>query len=189
MHRPASTATGTRGRVARRPSQVVPPLHRSFGRDSGQSREEGRAAATNLAGTGPRGGVAGAGVDRSMSCRRRSRLPTRPVSLPVCDVLGYRVPVAVTFRSRLLGLSFVAREGAGTGLLIPRCRSIHTFGMRFALEVVFLDERGAEIRRAHLPPCRLARERRAAAVLELPARSVPGDARTPARGQGNDPRG
>jgi uncharacterized protein len=99
----------------------------------------------------------------------RSPLPCRLVAAPVASLLGVAVPVATTFRSRLLGLSWVPRERAGPGLLIPRCRSIHTFGMRFPLVVVFLDERGGEIRRARLPPRRLARERRAAAVLELPA--------------------
>ncbi len=79
------------------------------------------------------------------------------------------VAVATTFRLRLLGLAFLRLERAGSGLLIPRCRSIHTFGMRFALDVIFLDGEGRELRRTRLKPRQLARDPRAAAVLELPA--------------------
>lgn len=92
--------------------------------------------------------------------------------------LGINVPTATRFGSRLLGLALLSRERAGPGLLIPRCRSVHTFGMRFALDVVFLDDGGEEIRRARVGPCRFARERRARATLELPA-SASGSA-TPA---------
>lgn len=82
------------------------------------------------------------------------------------------MPVAVGFRARLLGLSCLDREEAGAGLLIPRCRSVHTFGMRFALELRFLDRRGKVVaKRLGVPPRRLIRPQRGAfAVLELPAR-------------------
>jgi len=107
--------------------------------------------------------VAGFGVDMG-----RVQLSPRFVELPVSEVLGISVPVASSFRARLLGLAHLGREEAGSGLLIPRCRSVHTFGMRFALDVVFLDESGRELRRTRLAPRRLARDRRAAAVLEIP---------------------
>lgn len=91
--------------------------------------------------------------------------------------LGVRVPVARGPRVRLLGLALLPRQRAGPGLLLPRCRSVHSFGMRFAIDVVFLDRDGREIRRQRLQPRRLAWERRAAAVLELPvggAEQAPG---------------
>jgi uncharacterized protein len=78
--------------------------------------------------------------------------------------------VATTHRSRLLGLALLGRARAGPGLLIPRCRSVHTFGMRFALQVVFLDASGTPIsRRERVPPRRVLREPGADAVLERPA--------------------
>ena len=69
-------------------------------------------------------------------------------------VAGVRVPVAERFVSRLLGLALLERTEAGAGLLIPRCRCVHTFGMRFALDLVFLDPEGREIRRVHAVPAR-----------------------------------
>jgi uncharacterized protein len=80
--------------------------------------------------------------------------------------------------ARLLGLALLDRERAGPGLLIPRCRSVHTFGMRFALDLAFLDRTGAVIsRRAAVAPGRVVAHRRAAAVLELPAGGVVGGVR------------
>jgi uncharacterized protein len=98
-----------------------------------------------------------------MRTRRFERLPRRVV-------LGLEVPVAVGFRARLLGLAHLDRAEAGPGLLIPRCSSVHTFGMRFPLDLHFLDEEGEllDLRRA-VPPRRFAACRGAAAVLELPA--------------------
>jgi hypothetical protein len=90
--------------------------------------------------------------------------------LPTVTALGRRVPVAVGLRMRLLGLSRLDREDAGTGLLIPRCASVHTFGMRFAIDVHFLDRRGCEIEvRPGLAPRRVAFCPGAASVLEVPS--------------------
>lgn len=98
--------------------------------------------------------------------RRLQRLPAR--ALP----RGATVHEATTAGSRLLGLAFL-RGGAlppGHALLIPHCRSVHTFGMRFAIDVAFLDERGRPLRvERALPPRRFASCRRAFAVLETRA--------------------
>jgi len=95
----------------------------------------------------------------------------RFAGLPRATIGGVEVPVAAGLRARLLGLAGLELEAAGPGLLIPRCSSVHTFGMRFALDIVFLDERGRPLamRRA-APPCRVFSQRAAATVLELPAR-------------------
>jgi hypothetical protein len=86
-------------------------------------------------------------------------------------VLGHRVAVAEGFRARLLGLAGLAREQVGGGLLIPRCASVHTFGMRFALDLLFLDPRlGLLVVHLDVPPARVVGHRGAAAVLELPVR-------------------
>jgi uncharacterized protein len=93
--------------------------------------------------------------------------------LPVACVRGRRVQVAVGVRARLLGLALLDRRQVGAGLLVPHCSSVHTFGMRFALDLVFLDEEGQPLAvRRGVPPRRFASDRRAAAVLELPAAGV-----------------
>jgi uncharacterized protein len=98
------------------------------------------------------------------------REPIRFRGLERTELLGNQVPVATSPLSRLLGLALLSPEGAGTGLLIPRCRSVHTFGMRFPLDLVFLDAEGrvVELRRA-VPPGRFIRCSGAMAVLELPS--------------------
>jgi uncharacterized membrane protein (UPF0127 family) len=79
-------------------------------------------------------------------------------------------PAATGFRTRLLGLAWRERDDAGPGLLIPRCASVHTFGMRFELDVYFLDADGYVLSvRRQVPPRRILWCRGAAAVLEIPA--------------------
>lgn len=101
-------------------------------------------------------------------------VPSRPAArlreLPRDVILGWEVPVARGFRSRLLGLSWLRRERAGAGLLIPRCSSVHTFGMRFPLDLVFLDADGCPLATCRrVPPRRLVWHGGAAAVLEIPS--------------------
>jgi len=45
--------------------------------------------------------------------------------------------VATTRRERRRGL--LGRQGCDGALVLPRCRWVHTVGMRFALDVAFLD--------------------------------------------------
>jgi uncharacterized protein len=78
--------------------------------------------------------------------------------------------VATGFRSRLRGLAWRDRAQAPAGLLIPRCSSVHTFGMRFELDVYFLDsESRVLLARRRVPPRRILWCRGASAVLEIPA--------------------
>jgi uncharacterized protein len=77
---------------------------------------------------------------------------------------------AKTFRARLLGLALLDHIDADEALLIRRCRSVHTFGMRFALDVVFVDADSRPLRVVRgLQPRRLASCRGAAAGIELRA--------------------
>ena len=84
--------------------------------------------------------------------------------------LGFVVPVATTRLSRLLGLAMLPRERAGAGLLIPGCRSVHTMGMRFRLDLLFFDRQGRVVELwRDVPPGRFFRCPRAESVLELPS--------------------
>ena len=51
-------------------------------------------------------------------------------------------------------------------LLLDRCRSVHTFGMRLPITVVFLDGSWSVIRVVRAPPGRLMFCRRSRRVLE-----------------------
>lgn len=81
-----------------------------------------------------------------------------------------RAYVATTAWSRLLGLAGLDDLTEEVGLLIPRCRSVHTFGMRFALDVDFLGPEGEVLRRVEAVPARrMLWCRGATAVLERAA--------------------
>jgi len=91
--------------------------------------------------------------------------------LPVCRLGGgLRVFAATTPRARLLGLAALDELGTDEALLLAGCRSVHTFGMRFALDLVFLDEHARPIRAVWgLRPRRVATWLPARSVLETPA--------------------
>jgi len=59
--------------------------------------------------------------------------------------LGDRVRTAQTFLSRLVGLLGTATIAEGEGLWIVPCRSVHTVGMRYPIDVAFLDARGVVV--------------------------------------------
>jgi uncharacterized protein len=54
--------------------------------------------------------------------------------------LAQRTRVADSFVSRFCGLLFSPPLQNGEGLLIVPCNSIHMFGMKFALDVVFFNK-------------------------------------------------
>jgi uncharacterized protein len=87
-----------------------------------------------------------------------------------------RIVVARSPLRRLLGLALRGRP-PGYALLLPRCRSVHTFGMRFPLDLVWLDRDGRPVRVDEaVPPWRVRSCRRAVAVLEagrMPAMPQP----------------
>ena len=86
------------------------------------------------------------------------------------EVGAVRVYVARRINARLLGLALLPALPPDVALLLPRCRSVHTFGMRFEIELVFLDAEGRVVRHEPgVPPRRMVSCRGAVAVVELPA--------------------
>lgn len=85
-------------------------------------------------------------------------------------LLAAQVRLADSFWPRLKGLLGTAALPEGQGLLLRPCNSVHTFGMQYALDVVFLDSSWG-IRKIvpDLASWRGACCWGAAAVLELPA--------------------
>lgn len=95
---------------------------------------------------------------------RFDRLERRP--LPG----GLAILVAGNRRSRMLGLARLDHLPADHAMLFERCRSIHTAGMRFALDLLWLDRHGRLVRldRA-VEPRRMRTCMRATAVIEANA--------------------
>jgi uncharacterized membrane protein (UPF0127 family) len=81
-----------------------------------------------------------------------------------------RCAIAERYVERLVGLLGRRSLPPGEGMLIRPASSVHTFFMRFPIDVVFLDRRGVVVGvRRSVPPWRAAFARRARSVLELPA--------------------
>jgi len=73
-------------------------------------------------------------------------------------------------RGRAKGL--VGRESYEGAMLLERCRSVHTFGMRFALDVAFVDAENVVIDTACIVPRRVSLPRmRSRQVVEARAGS------------------
>ncbi|MBS1871321.1 MAG: DUF192 domain-containing protein [Actinobacteria bacterium] len=100
--------------------------------------------------------------------RRLRRLPRAAVAVAELD--GHDVRLAAGPRARLLGLAGLRGLPPGVALLLPRTRSIHTCGMRFALDLLWLDGAGQVVRVDRgVPPWRVRGCRAARAVVELPS--------------------
>ncbi len=85
------------------------------------------------------------------------------------------IPTATGIWQRCRGLIGADAERVSKGLALPHCQSVHTFGMRLPLDLVFVD-RGRRVLRVcrNVPPGRLVwGGLRSSTVLELAA----GDAR------------
>lgn len=87
------------------------------------------------------------------------------------SVVASLVAVADTRATRAVGLLNRSGFEPGEGLWIVPSRGVHTCWMRFAIDIVALDDRGVVIDRvANLKPWRVRLPRRGTAgVLELPA--------------------
>ena len=97
------------------------------------------------------------------------RLVARNAS--VNTVLADRVGVSATRAARAVGLLSRTGPEPGEALWIVPSRGVHTWGMRFTIDVIALDEAGTVIDCvSNLRPWRVRLPRRGTAgVLELPA--------------------
>ena len=88
-------------------------------------------------------------------------------------LLAERACIASTSAERRRGLLGREHLVSGEGLLIAPCECVHTFGMRFPIDVVFFSRRRAVLKvAAALPKRRITFCVRAAGVLELQAGAV-----------------
>jgi uncharacterized membrane protein (UPF0127 family) len=107
-----------------------------------------------------------------VASRRQRRLATaqqRLAELPVIELDGgLRVYEARTWSARRDGLGALPDLPADCGLWISPCRSIHTIGMRFSLDLVWLDA-NLDVRGVShdVAPRRIRGDRRARSVIEV----------------------
>jgi uncharacterized membrane protein (UPF0127 family) len=86
------------------------------------------------------------------------------------SAVALEVDVAATRATRRRGLLGRESLGATQGLLLTPCKAVHTVGMRFAIDVIFIDRDGRAVRIVPaLAPWRIAMSARAKAVIELAA--------------------
>lgn len=80
------------------------------------------------------------------------------------------VYVAQNFFARLRGLFFRPKLRGREAMLLKDCSSVHTFGMTYSIDVLFLSFDGNILSiKENLRPCRLAYFFKADMVLELHA--------------------
>ncbi|MFI9120153.1 DUF192 domain-containing protein [Streptomyces bikiniensis] len=92
-------------------------------------------------------------------------VPGEPAEVPL--------EVAASYRARRRGL--LGRDGVAGALLIVRTNSVHTFGMRFAIDVAYLDRSFRVLSVVTMRPGRLGMVRpRARHVLEAEAGALAG---------------
>ncbi|HTC32963.1 MAG TPA: DUF192 domain-containing protein [Bryobacteraceae bacterium] len=85
-------------------------------------------------------------------------------------VLADRAEIANTSKQRKTGLLKHERLDSGEGLWITPCEGVHTAGMKFAIDVLFLNKKRKVVKiRPAMPRWRLALCLWAHSVLELPS--------------------
>lgn len=90
-----------------------------------------------------------------------------PPPLPVARLRLLRVEGCC---GRMRGLLGRRPPGPRTGILLAPCAAVHTFGMRYAIDVAFVSRDGRVMgQRKALAPCRVALCLGAVAVVEMRA--------------------
>ena len=90
---------------------------------------------------------------------------------PEGTVLARHARVAASWLARMVGLLGRRELPQGEALVFPACNSIHTFGMRFPIDVLFVDRGWRVVAvRETLPPGRMVWPIwKAWGVVELPS--------------------
>jgi hypothetical protein len=85
-------------------------------------------------------------------------------------VLADRAGIADTSKKRKIGLLKHSTLEPGDGLWITPCEAIHTIGMNFPIDVLFLDRKRRVVKvRSAIPRWRMSACFSAHSVLELPS--------------------
>ena len=103
--------------------------------------------------------------------RNNMRLPKLRVRNQSRDaILADRADIANTSAKRKVGLLRHTKLNPGEGLWITPCEGVHTIGMKFPIDVLFLSKKRKVLKiRAAMPRWRMSMCLRAHSVLELPS--------------------
>jgi uncharacterized membrane protein (UPF0127 family) len=100
----------------------------------------------------------------AQACPRLDPLPRRELAG------GMRVARAERRPERMKGLARLDAMPEAYALHLPRCRSVHTFTMRFPLDLIWLGKDGSLVRvDRNVPPRRMKTCLRARSVVEANA--------------------
>jgi uncharacterized membrane protein (UPF0127 family) len=105
----------------------------------------------------------------------RGPTPQVPVKLSVKNsnrntIVTTNADIADTSQKRRTGLLNHTNLAAGEGLWIVPCEAVHTFGMKFPIDVLYLSKQKKVLKiRNNLKKSRMSLCLRAHSVLELPA--------------------
>jgi hypothetical protein len=88
-------------------------------------------------------------------------------------MMGDAIWLTRSSAERRRGLLGIDRLAVGEGLWIDPCEGVHTFGMRFTIDVIFLAGNHTVVKTVTmLPPRRISVCWRAKSLLELPAGTI-----------------
>jgi uncharacterized protein len=109
----------------------------------------------------------------SRTDRVKPNSPLKILNLTREVVLAHRVEVADNGATRRKGLLGRHSLPAGEGLWIVPCESVHTFGMKFSIDLVYVD-RNKKVKkvRSSVPPWRLSACLSAHSVIELASGTI-----------------
>ncbi len=96
------------------------------------------------------------------------------INLTRKTVLADKAKMALSFKERLIGLLNRESLYKGEALVIKHASSIHTFFMRFSIDVLFIDRKGKVLKSvSRLKPFRIASTPRFFTdVIELPVGTI-----------------
>ena len=84
------------------------------------------------------------------------------------DIVAHQLLAAFDSKTRRTGLLEHGSLPAGTAMIIAPTNAIHTFFMKFAIDVLFVAKDGVVVKTRHaLPPWRMSAAWRAHAAIEL----------------------
>lgn len=107
-------------------------------------------------------------------CNRKLEVKKLIINQRNEKIIAHHVIPAHNFWRRLKGLMFCKSLPAGYAMHILPCSSIHTFFMKFPLDVLYLDENNQVVKVSlSIPPGKMEKVvKTARSVIEMPAGSI-----------------